>query len=249
MCGVMIVSGESKTGQTHSRARSRRRVGESDASRPCEATVVSNHHHAGMIRGMTSTPIVVEDEDDDVVVSSPTAFAQAKSIANAESRRSTRQSRAAVEEDPLELRLSLGGTSHYSIRSVSQSSATQQQPLLVRRGRQLRPTIDLTTPSRQAPVNEDCVLLTDNPKSRKRKNVSVEPSVMKEFPPASPVQEKEEENKLKCAICMDTMKEETSTICGHLFCQSCIQGAIKSQKKCPTCRKKLTMKNIHRIYI
>lgn len=76
MCGVMIVSGESKTGQTHSRARSRRRVGESDASRPCEATVVSNHHHAGMIRGMTSTPIVVEDEDDDVVVSSPTAFAQ-----------------------------------------------------------------------------------------------------------------------------------------------------------------------------
>jgi late competence protein required for DNA uptake (superfamily II DNA/RNA helicase) len=72
---------------------------------------------------------------------------------------------------------------------------------------------------------------------------------MKELPPASPVEEKEEDNRLKCAICMDTMQEETSTICGHLFCQSCIQGAIKTQKKCPTCRKKLTMKNIHRIYI
>jgi late competence protein required for DNA uptake (superfamily II DNA/RNA helicase) len=72
---------------------------------------------------------------------------------------------------------------------------------------------------------------------------------MKSFPPDSPVQEKEEERKLRCVICMDTMKDETSTTCGHIFCESCIQGAIKAQKKCPTCRKKLTMKNIHRIYI
>lgn len=85
--------------------------------------------------------------------------------------------------------------------------------------------------------------------SRKRKNVPVETSIMKGLPPDSPVQEKEEERKLRCVICMDTMKDETSTTCGHIFCQSCIQGAIKAQKKCPTCRKKLTMKNIHRIYI
>lgn len=240
----MIVSGDSKTTTGQGRAR-RRRVGESDAAHQSRSM-------ADMIRGMTSEPIVVADEDDDdddLVVSSPTAFAQAKST-NAESRRPTRQTRvSAVEEDPLELRLGLGGTSgHYSVRSASQSSIWQQ-PSQARRGRTIRPTIDLTTPSRQAPVNEDCVLLTDTPKSRKRKNVPVEPSVMKELPPASPVEEKEEDNRLKCAICMDTMQEETSTICGHLFCQSCIQGAIKTQKKCPTCRKKLTMKNIHRIYI
>ncbi|KAI5070094.1 hypothetical protein GOP47_0014437 [Adiantum capillus-veneris] len=54
---------------------------------------------------------------------------------------------------------------------------------------------------------------------------------------------------LTCAICMDTMKEETSTVCGHIFCRPCILGAIKSQKKCPTCRRKLTNTNIHRIYL
>ncbi|CAA6668315.1 unnamed protein product [Spirodela intermedia] len=44
-----------------------------------------------------------------------------------------------------------------------------------------------------------------------------------------------EEVKLRCAICMDTMKEETSTICGH--------------KKCPACRMKLSLQHIHRIYL
>ncbi|GLJ48627.1 hypothetical protein SUGI_1025810 [Cryptomeria japonica] len=57
------------------------------------------------------------------------------------------------------------------------------------------------------------------------------------------------ELKLTCAICMSTMDEETSTICGHIFCKKCITNAIQVQKKCPTCRKRLTMKNIHRIYL
>ncbi|MCO5573148.1 hypothetical protein L7F22_026914 [Adiantum nelumboides] len=54
---------------------------------------------------------------------------------------------------------------------------------------------------------------------------------------------------LTCAICMDATKEETSTVCGHIFCRPCILGAIKTQKKCPTCRRKLTNSNIHRIYL
>ncbi|XP_031474402.1 E3 ubiquitin-protein ligase CIP8-like [Nymphaea colorata] len=54
---------------------------------------------------------------------------------------------------------------------------------------------------------------------------------------------------LTCAICMDTMKEETSTLCGHIFCHSCITSAINLQKKCPTCRRKLSTNNIHRIYL
>lgn len=54
---------------------------------------------------------------------------------------------------------------------------------------------------------------------------------------------------LTCAICMDSMKEETSTVCGHIFCRVCILGAIKTQKKCPTCRRKLTNSNIHRIFL
>ncbi|XP_058102837.1 uncharacterized protein LOC131246593 isoform X4 [Magnolia sinica] len=58
-----------------------------------------------------------------------------------------------------------------------------------------------------------------------------------------------EEVKLRCTICMDTMKEETSTVCGHLFCNPCILSAIRVQKKCPTCRWKLTLNSIHRIYL
>eukprot|EP00252_Welwitschia_mirabilis_P013264 TRINITY_DN29230_c0_g1_i1.p1 TRINITY_DN29230_c0_g1~~TRINITY_DN29230_c0_g1_i1.p1 ORF type:complete len:192 (+),score=39.76 TRINITY_DN29230_c0_g1_i1:404-979(+) len=61
--------------------------------------------------------------------------------------------------------------------------------------------------------------------------------------------EDSKEIKLICAICMNNMEEETSTICGHIFCKSCITSAIQIQKKCPTCRRKLTRSNIHRIYL
>ncbi|XP_009404103.2 uncharacterized protein LOC103987504 isoform X1 [Musa acuminata AAA Group] len=57
------------------------------------------------------------------------------------------------------------------------------------------------------------------------------------------------EVKLKCAICMDTMKEETSTTCGHVFCCGCITNAIRVQRRCPTCREKLSLSNVHRIYL
>lgn len=57
------------------------------------------------------------------------------------------------------------------------------------------------------------------------------------------------EVKLRCAICMDTMKEESTTICGHVFCKACIISAIRVQKRCPTCREKLSQSNIHRIYL
>ncbi|GLJ48628.1 hypothetical protein SUGI_1025910 [Cryptomeria japonica] len=63
----------------------------------------------------------------------------------------------------------------------------------------------------------------------------------------SSVQSKEP--KLTCAICMSAMKEETSTVCGHIFCKKCITSAIQCQKKCPTCRTRLTLNKIHRIYL
>ncbi|XP_077228692.1 uncharacterized protein LOC143861700 isoform X2 [Tasmannia lanceolata] len=61
--------------------------------------------------------------------------------------------------------------------------------------------------------------------------------------------EEQEEVKLRCSICMDTMKEETSTVCGHVFCKPCISNAICLQKKCPTCRENLSLTSIHRIYL
>ncbi|KAH7432957.1 hypothetical protein KP509_07G047800 [Ceratopteris richardii] len=52
--------------------------------------------------------------------------------------------------------------------------------------------------------------------------------------------EPSENRGLTCAICMDTMKEETSTVCGHVFCRLCILQAIKRHRKCPTCRQTQT---------
>lgn len=56
----------------------------------------------------------------------------------------------------------------------------------------------------------------------------------------------------ECAICLESLvdsAQRVATICGHLFCKSCITLAIKTTHKCPTCRKKLTLKSIHPIYL
>lgn len=76
------------------------------------------------------------------------------------------------------------------------------------------------------------------------------PTVMDANQPI-PEAEKEasDETALICPVCMSTLNEPSSTTCGHLFCSSCIEKAIEKQKKCPTCRKKLTKRNFHRIYL
>uniref|UniRef100_A0A0D9V9K5 RING-type domain-containing protein n=1 Tax=Leersia perrieri TaxID=77586 RepID=A0A0D9V9K5_9ORYZ len=57
------------------------------------------------------------------------------------------------------------------------------------------------------------------------------------------------EPKFNCPVCMNELVEASSTICGHIFCKKCIKASIQAQKKCPTCRRKLTMNNFHRVYL
>ena len=40
----------------------------------------------------------------------------------------------------------------------------------------------------------------------------------------------------KCSICMYTMNVPSATVCGHIFCWSCILPWILDAKSCPTCR-------------
>ncbi|XP_077992640.1 E3 ubiquitin-protein ligase RNF4-like [Glandiceps talaboti] len=61
---------------------------------------------------------------------------------------------------------------------------------------------------------------------------------------------------ITCPICMDDEKQIKankrqlmSTVCGHIFCNKCIRGAVQTQHKCPTCRKKLSMRQFHPIFI
>ncbi|KAK4775531.1 hypothetical protein SAY87_023492 [Trapa incisa] len=52
-----------------------------------------------------------------------------------------------------------------------------------------------------------------------------------------------------CPICMGPLVEETSTKCGHIFCKACIRATIATQAKCPTCRKRVTVKELIRIFL
>lgn len=74
------------------------------------------------------------------------------------------------------------------------------------------------------------------------------PEVVFQAPP-EPVKEIPKEPKFTCPICMNELVEAASTVCGHIFCQKCIKAAIQAQKKCPTCRKKLTAGQQHRVYL
>lgn len=61
---------------------------------------------------------------------------------------------------------------------------------------------------------------------------------------------------VSCPICMDVHTEIiqsgrviVATKCGHIFCSQCLRDALKNSSTCPTCRKKLTHKQYHPIYI
>lgn len=54
---------------------------------------------------------------------------------------------------------------------------------------------------------------------------------------------------LECAICLDEVKNLTSTVCGHVFCSSCITKTIQTRKRCPTCNTELNMDKIHPLYL
>lgn len=68
---------------------------------------------------------------------------------------------------------------------------------------------------------------------------------------------KEQKNyDITCPICMDDDKaikrrkcQLMSTTCGHVFCDKCIRSAVQLQRRCPTCRKKLSLKQLHAIFL
>ena len=63
----------------------------------------------------------------------------------------------------------------------------------------------------------------------------------------------------ECPICMDSFAEVKasgrqvmSTTCGHVFCEECVKGVLgadASARKCPTCRKKLSSRAVHPLFI
>ncbi|CAI0561116.1 unnamed protein product [Linum tenue] len=87
-------------------------------------------------------------------------------------------------------------------------------------------------------INCDLINLESSGCSTKDK---VEPPAVPAPPPPEPI--------FNCPICMAPFVEETSTKCGHIFCKKCIKAAIARQPKCPTCRKKITAKDLIRVFL
>jgi len=61
---------------------------------------------------------------------------------------------------------------------------------------------------------------------------------------------------LKCPVCLDGIssikssgRSVMSTVCGHIFCSSCLPDCIRNNHCCPTCRKRLSESDIHPIFI
>ncbi|XP_019864413.1 PREDICTED: E3 ubiquitin-protein ligase RNF4-like isoform X2 [Amphimedon queenslandica] len=61
---------------------------------------------------------------------------------------------------------------------------------------------------------------------------------------------------LSCPVCLETVpqfeskgRKVSATICGHIFCNYCIRNAIITSHKCPSCRKTLTLKQYHQLYL
>ncbi|VAH83637.1 unnamed protein product [Triticum turgidum subsp. durum] len=49
--------------------------------------------------------------------------------------------------------------------------------------------------------------------------------------PRVPVKEARKEPKFSCPVCMNELVDASSTICGHIFCQNCIEASIQAQSK------------------
>lgn len=94
-------------------------------------------------------------------------------------------------------------------------------------------------------INENCDL-------KKSEEMNPNPVAWMEASASSKTEDSDsapsKELSLTCAVCLDSLNEASSTICGHMFCRSCIEASISKQKKCPICRRKLTKRNYHRVY-
>ncbi|KAG4192455.1 hypothetical protein ERO13_A07G158100v2 [Gossypium hirsutum] len=71
-------------------------------------------------------------------------------------------------------------------------------------------------------------------------------SMVKEITKPQPLPK---EPTFNCPICMGSLNEEMSTRCGHISCKACINAAIAAQGKCPTCRKRVTVKELIRVFL
>ncbi|KAK9146020.1 hypothetical protein Sjap_005923 [Stephania japonica] len=163
--------------------------------------------------------IDVEAFDDEVLISSPRRFVEARERA----RRNHGANVVLVE----------GSGTH---QELSEARLTRVTINRYKKRKRLMP-------NQGSAGSERCINL-EGGECSKGKNIE-KPSPAPPPPPPPPLKELT----LSCPVCMNPFEEEMSTKCGHIFCKKCINTAVMRQNKCPTCRRKLAMKDMIRIYL
>ncbi|XP_012085071.1 E3 ubiquitin-protein ligase RNF4 isoform X2 [Jatropha curcas] len=110
-------------------------------------------------------------------------------------------------------------------------------------GRTTRLTYNNPNKRRRSPSNH-AVINCEHYVNLESSGSSMRDNAQQLQPPPPP-----KEPTFNCPICMGPFVEETSTKCGHIFCKACIRAAIGVQSKCPTCRKKVTVKELIRVFL
>ncbi|XVF32162.1 hypothetical protein REPUB_Repub17cG0058100 [Reevesia pubescens] len=167
--------------------------------------------------------IDVEAIDDDVIESSARAFAEAKN----NSRRT--RGRTVVDVDsvePLDYSAFEVGVALISLLSGRLARSTDNNSQ--NRQRRLPPSPPI--------INCDQYINLESATQSTVKEI-----IKPQPPPKEPT--------FNCPICMSSLTEEMSTRCGHIFCKACIKAAIAAQGKCPTCRKRVTVKELIRVFL
>ncbi|CAL5207870.1 unnamed protein product [Lathyrus oleraceus] len=177
----------------------------------------------------------LEEIDDDVVECSPRAFAQAAANAGRTRRR------IAIDwnlEDIIQIPILPPENIHI------------QNPIPIISTSVMQYREDITEPIGQNNANLEVNIneAAENDKKSSETNREVpEPNVEAVEPPKEA--EPPKDPLLNCPICLEAFVEETSTMCGHIFCQSCIKTAITRQRKCPTCRRKHSCRGLRRVFL
>jgi len=68
-------------------------------------------------------------------------------------------------------------------------------------------------------------------------------------PPQAPPVDDTQSFSMTCPICLESVKQPSSTVCGHIFCLTCIRNTLAVLGRCPTCRARIRSTQVHRIYI
>uniref|UniRef100_A0A1B0G8C1 RING-type domain-containing protein n=1 Tax=Glossina morsitans morsitans TaxID=37546 RepID=A0A1B0G8C1_GLOMM len=181
---------------------------------------------------------------------------------NVDSRAGSRQSRLtiATDENPSSGHVPQAQT-HENVSATSAGATgasvelpipsidlTETPPHTLRFGRRSgndeMPIIDLT----QTPQSDDVMFVSETNEvsfvSGQASNNNVQRATRRRLALDSPAQ-------FMCPICLESVveREPTSTMCGHVFCKSCIRQALTFNRRCPICKAEVELDELLRLHL